>query len=115
MNSQILRNTLSSFLDAILIEDIDPIVVGPGCSRRDLPGTSNVRVWVVDMEPNSEWPRIDEHDQHGEEVYIVSGELIEGENRFTAGTYLFFKPGSSHKPRTEKGVRLFGFNLTDNG
>ncbi len=111
MNNPILRNTLSLFLDAVRIDDIEPIVVGPGCYRRDLPSTGSVRVWVVDMEPNSEWPHIDEHDHHGEEIYVVSGEVIEGENRFAAGTYLFFKPGSNHKPRTEKGVRLFGFNL----
>jgi hypothetical protein len=39
--------------------------------------------------------------------------LIEGDLRFGAGTYVFFKPGSSHRPRSEKGVRLFGFNLAN--
>jgi hypothetical protein len=26
-------------------------------------------------------------------------------------TYHYFAPGSSHRPRTESGVRLFGINL----
>ena len=80
-------------------------------SRRDLSSTDDVRVWVVDMEPGGEWPHVDHHDENGEEFYVVSGEVIEGEQRFGAGTYVFFGPNSSHRPRTETGVRLFGFNL----
>jgi hypothetical protein len=62
------------------------------------------------MAPGSQWPHVDFHDA-GEGVYVVSGELIEGEQRFGSGTYLCFAPGSSHQPRTERGVRLLGFNL----
>ncbi|HET9450860.1 MAG TPA: cupin domain-containing protein [Aggregicoccus sp.] len=69
-----------------------------------------MRVWAVDMAPGSQWPHVDFHEA-GEEVYVVSGELIEGERRFGPGTYLSFAPGSSHQPRTESGVRLLGFNL----
>ncbi len=111
MAAQDVRKTTSSFLDAIRIDDVAPVVVGPGCYRRDLPATAGVRVWVVDMDPGSEWPHVDQHDRHGEEIYVVEGEVIEGERRYGAGTYLFFKPDSSHRPRTETGVRLFGFNL----
>lgn len=103
----------SALLDAVRIDDVAPIVVGPGCYRRDLPSTAGVRVWVADMEPGSIWPHVDAHDSAGEELYVVSGEVIEGDRRFEAGTYIFFKPGSSHRPRTEKGVRLFGFNLVN--
>jgi anti-sigma factor ChrR (cupin superfamily) len=95
---------------ALLLDDAAPIEVGPGCLRRTLPSTGGVRVWVVDMTPGSQWPHVDFHDA-GEEVYVVSGELIEGEQRFGPGTYLSFGPGSSHQPRTERGVRLLGFNL----
>ncbi len=111
MASQDVRTVTAAFLDAIRVEEISPVVIGPGCTRRDLPSTSSVRVWVVDMEPGSTWPHIDRHDQHGEEIYVVSGEVIEGDDRYGAGTYLFFKPHSKHRPRTETGVRLFGFNL----
>jgi hypothetical protein len=105
-------NYLSKVLNALCVDDVTPVKVGEGCYRWDLPSTAGVRVWVVDILPGGEWPHIDQHDAAGEEVYVVSGELIEGDNRFQAGTYIFFKPGSSHRPRSEKGVRLFGFNLT---
>ena len=88
-------------------DEVEPVVVGPGCYRRDLPTTGNVRAWVVDMEPGAKWP----HDEHGEELFVVSGELIEGDERYSAGSYLLYHPGSSHRPRTDTGVRLFGFNL----
>ena len=97
------------------VDDVAKIEVGPGCFRRDLPGTGDVRVWVVDMEPGAEWPYIDHHDDKGEEVFVVSGEVIEDGQRFGPGSYLFYGPGSSHRPRTDTGVRLFGFNLIEGG
>lgn len=99
-----------SLLHALSLDDAPRIEVGPGCYRRDLPSSGDVRVWVVDMDPNSEWPVVDDHPT-GEEFYVVSGEVIEGDRRFGAGTYVYFEPGSSHRPRTESGVRLFGINL----
>jgi anti-sigma factor ChrR (cupin superfamily) len=95
----------------VRVDAVEPVQVGPGCRRRDLPSTGPVRVWVVDMEPGSRWPHVDVHDAAGEEVYVVSGEVIEGDRRFGAGTYLHFPPHGSHRPRTETGARLFGFNL----
>jgi hypothetical protein len=113
MNTPLAANNIANVLEAIRVDDVAPIEVGNGCYRRDLPSTAGVRVWVVDISPGGEWPQIDEHDAAGEELYVVSGELIEGNFRFGPGTYVFFKPGSSHRPRSEKGVRLFGFNLVD--
>lgn len=94
---------------SVRIDDVEPVIVGPGCLRRDLPSTRDVRIWVVDMVPGSQWPSVDVHDT-GEEVFVMSGELIEGEQRLGPGSYLFFPPGSRHQPRTETGVRLFGIN-----
>ncbi|HET7591855.1 MAG TPA: cupin domain-containing protein [Rhodanobacteraceae bacterium] len=96
-------------LDIIDVDDVDPVVVGPGCLRRDLPGPEGLRVWMVEMAPGSVWPTIDEHDT-GETVYVAAGELIEDDRSCGAGTYLYFRPGSRHRPRTEKGARLFGIN-----
>jgi hypothetical protein len=113
MNPQSIRNNLTQSLDAIRVDDVPAVEVGNGCYRRDLTSTAGVRVWVVDILPGGEWPHVDQHDDAGEEVYVVTGELIEGDERFEAGTYIFFKPGSRHRPRSEKGVRLFGFNLAE--
>jgi len=37
--------------------------------------------------------------------------VIEDGSRHRAGTWVHFAPGSSHRPRTETGVRLLGYNL----
>lgn len=94
----------------VSIDAVAPTEIGPGCWRRDLPCSVGARVWVVDMAPGSQWPHVDAHDEGGEAYFVVSGEIIEGEARFGVGSYVLFAPGSRHRPRTETGVRLFGFN-----
>jgi quercetin dioxygenase-like cupin family protein len=97
---------------ALLVDDeLAPVEVGPGCLRRDLPGPGPVRVWIVEMAPGGRWPHVDHHPT-GEGVYVLSGELIEGERRYGPGTWVRFAPGTSHQPRTERGVRLLGYNPT---
>jgi len=86
------------------------VEVGPGCLRRDMPAPIGLRIWVIDMAPGSQWPHVDVHGDAAEVYYVVRGELIEGDRRLGAGTYVLFAPGSSHRPRTEVGVRLVGFN-----
>jgi anti-sigma factor ChrR (cupin superfamily) len=103
--------TIADF-EALTLENLSPVQVGPGCLRWDLPATAGVRAWIVDIEPGAQWPHVDQHDEHGEQVWVISGEMIEGEQKFAAGTYLNFGPNSRHQPRSETGVRLFGINLT---
>lgn len=103
---------LSGSLDTVDVNACPRIEVGPGCFRRDLPSRSGVRIWMVEMEPGAEWPRVDEHDASGEDILVVSGELIEDERPFAAGTFVAFGPRSTHRPRTDVGVTLFGFNLS---
>jgi hypothetical protein len=103
----------STFADGLLriwIDRVAAVEVGPGCRRRDLPGPGGMRVWVVDIAPGSQWPEVDTHGGGGEAFLVVSGEVIEGEQRFGAGSYVAFAPHSRHRPRSETGVRLFGFN-----
>jgi len=97
--------------DVVDVDAAPQIQVGPGCVRRDLPSRSGVRIWIVDMAAGSEWPRVDIHDSHGEDIFVVLGELIEGDRTITAGRFVQFAPHSQHRPRTLTGVRLFGFNL----
>lgn len=106
---EVSSESIPDMLDAMRVDDVDPVMVGPGCLRRDLPGPEGLRVWMVEMAPGSVWPTIDEHDT-GEAVYVAAGEVIEDDQRLGAGTYLHFRPGSRHQPRTEKGARLFGIN-----
>jgi anti-sigma factor ChrR (cupin superfamily) len=98
-------------LTALLVDEAAPAQVGPGCSLRRLPSSGPVRAWVADMAPGSRWPVLDVH-EFGELVYVVSGELIENGHRYGPGTYMHYPPGSSHQPRTDLGVRLFGVNPT---
>jgi mannose-6-phosphate isomerase-like protein (cupin superfamily) len=95
--------------EAVAVEAVPITPVGTGSTRRDLPAPPGVRVWVVDISPGTQWPHVDHHDT-GEGYYVVSGEVIEGEHRYPAGTCVSFAPGSHHRPRTERGARLFGFN-----
>lgn len=90
--------------------EVVPVVVGPGCLRRDLPNAGGLRVWIVEMAPGAEWPLVDQHDAYGEQVLVIEGEMIEGERRIGPGSFLNFAAHSSHRPRTETGVRLFGVN-----
>jgi gamma-glutamylcyclotransferase (GGCT)/AIG2-like uncharacterized protein YtfP len=102
-------NAIHGEMLALAAADVPAIEVGPGCRRRDLPSAAGVRAWIVEMDPGSQWPHVDQHPT-GEDVYVLEGEMIEGEQHYPAGSYLHFLPGSSHQPRTRTGLRLFGFN-----
>lgn len=98
-------------LTPVKIADVPRIEVGPGCYRRDLPSRTGMRMWVVEMDPGAEWPHLDQHKAGGEDVFVASGAMIEGSKRYEAGTYLHFGADSSHRPRTDVGVTLYGINL----
>ncbi|MFE5587860.1 cupin domain-containing protein [Kitasatospora sp. NPDC056531] len=94
----------------LLAGDVEPVEVGPGIVRRRLTATGYARGWLIDFAPGSQWPEVDVH--HTEErYYVLSGEVIEGDERHPAGSYVVFAPGSSHRPRTETGARMLGITL----
>jgi hypothetical protein len=97
---------------ASAIDTLPAVLVGDGCTRRDLLPVAGVRAWIVDMAPGAIWPQVDEHPA-GEAYVVLRGEVIEGDARFGVGTCVTFAPGSRHRPRTETGVRLYGFNPTE--
>ena len=95
---------LTTDVDAVPVVDI-----GAGCTRRDLPSAPGVRVWVVDIAPGAAWPSVDLHTD-AECVFVVSGTLVEAGREYPPGTYVRFDRGSSHRPSSPDGVRLFGVN-----
>ena len=94
-------------------DSVAPVHVGPGCIRRDLPTCGGLRAWIVEMEPGAQWPHVDQHGAFGEQVLVLSGEMIEGDRVCRAGSYVCFEPFSTHQPRTATGVKLFGVNVAD--
>lgn len=90
---------------------LDPITLGPGCRRYDLPSSPGARAWIVEIDAGHTWPSLDQHNERGEMVLVLDGDLVEGDRSIEAGAYVFFGPHSAHQPTTRTGVRLFGINL----
>ncbi len=100
-------NTLKT---AVQVDEVVPLEIAPGIVRRRLERTEYARGWLIDFAPGSVWPEIDVHDTE-ERYYVLSGEVIEGEERHGPGSYVVFAPGSRHRPRTDKGARILGITV----
>ncbi|WP_194816860.1 cupin domain-containing protein [Nocardia sp. XZ_19_385] len=105
MPAELTGPTRATHIDEIAAADI-----GPGIQVRELPGTIGIRPWVIDLAPGAEWPDIDVHTTYGEAYYVIEGTVRDGDKDYGPGSYLFFEPGTSHRPSTETGARAFGFN-----
>ncbi|REE96616.1 cupin domain-containing protein [Thermomonospora umbrina] len=92
------------------VDEVPVDEVAPGITVRMLPGMAGIRTWVIDLAPGAEWPEPDVHETYGEAYFVVEGEIIEGDRTYGPGTYVAFGSETSHRPRTETGVRAFGFN-----
>ncbi|RNF82641.1 cupin domain-containing protein [Montanilutibacter psychrotolerans] len=102
-------------VNALQVDQIEAVEVGPGCTRRTLPGNPGVRAWLVEMAPGSQWPHADHHDT-GQMFYVLSGEVIEDDGALHGpGTWVWFAPDTRHRPRSETGVRLLGMNVAQAG
>ena len=96
-------------MHAVQIDDIPAVEVGPGVVRRPLAVTGFARGWAIDFAPGSQWPAVDHHETE-ERYFVHSGEMIEDEHRYGAGSYVVFRAGSKHQPRSEVGARIIGIN-----
>ncbi|MEU0567021.1 cupin domain-containing protein [Nonomuraea sp. NPDC005983] len=94
----------------VQVEEVAPVEVVPGIVRRRLAATEHARGWLIDFAAGTEWPEVDVHASE-ERYYVLSGEVIEGEERHGPGTYVVFAPGSRHRPRTETGARILGITV----
>jgi quercetin dioxygenase-like cupin family protein len=103
-------DSTSTLTTVVQIDDIAPVEVVAGITRRRLTHTEYARGWLIDFAPGTEWPEVDVHATE-ERYYVVSGEVIEGEERHGPGSYVVFPPGSRHRPRTETGARMLGITI----
>jgi anti-sigma factor ChrR (cupin superfamily) len=60
---------------------------------------------LVRLAPGAETPR---HDHPGgEEIFVIDGDLNDGNGRYRAGSWVRYPPGSSHQVHTEGGCTLY--------
>jgi quercetin dioxygenase-like cupin family protein len=89
---------------------VDAVEIAPGIHRRTLTETEHARAWLIDFAPGTTWPEIDFHDTE-ERYYVLSGEVLEGDQVHGPGTYVTFAPGSQHQPGSLTGAQMLGINL----
>lgn len=72
-------------------------------------GSSGAQANVLEMDPDTSWPRRDVHEPGPEEVYVVAGTFNDGARDYPAGTFLHAPAGTWHVPATAEGCTLFVF------
>lgn len=82
---------------------------GPGVTITELWRNGVHRALRVEFAPGAAWPGLDHHIPGPEEVYVLSGDLIDGPHHFTPGTFVHYPAASSHTPHSETGCSLFVF------
>ena len=101
---------VSAPITAVEVDDIAPLEVAAGVMRRTLAHTQYAHGWLIDFAAGTQWPDVDVHATE-ERYYVLTGEVIEGEERYGPGTYVVFAPGSRHRPRTDTGARMLGITI----
>lgn len=96
--------------ESVRVDDVTPVEVAPGVTRRRLQRTPNAAGWLIDFAPGTEWPEVDHHAAE-ERYFVVSGEVVDGGETHGPGSYVVFAPGSSHRPSTETGARMLGITI----
>jgi mannose-6-phosphate isomerase-like protein (cupin superfamily) len=103
-------STTPDLVHALHVDDVTPHEVAPGITRKTLTESAHVRAWLIEFGPGTTWPTVDHHETE-ERYYVLSGEVVDGGERYPAGTYVTLHAGSSHRPGSEAGATMLGFNL----
>jgi mannose-6-phosphate isomerase-like protein (cupin superfamily) len=104
-------STSRNLVQTLHVDDVDAEEIAPGITRRELTESAHARAWLIEFGPGTTWPATDHHETE-ERYYVLSGEVVEGDERHAAGTYVTFHAGSSHRPRSDVGASILGINLT---
>ena len=92
------------------VDDLEPRWIEGGLTVRTIwSGGNGVRILAVDWPPGGQWPGLDVHQPGPEVVYVVSGDLIDGDAVLSPGDAAVYPAGSSHSPRSDSGCRLIVF------
>ncbi|CAM3282650.1 cupin domain-containing protein [Stackebrandtia soli] len=97
-------------IQGINIDDVEPVEVAPGIFRRRLTATDRARAWLIDFGPGTRWPDVDVHESE-ERYFVIDGEIVEGDTRYPAGSYVVLAKGSAHQPGSETGGRMLGITI----
>jgi mannose-6-phosphate isomerase-like protein (cupin superfamily) len=89
---------------------VEGVTVADGIVRRSLLSTDHASGWLIEFAPGTQWPAVDHHDTE-ERYFVLSGEVIDGQETYPAGSYVVFPAGSHHQPRTEVGASMLGINI----
>jgi quercetin dioxygenase-like cupin family protein len=104
------ENPGETSFETLHVDDVPAEEVAPGITRRRLTRSAHARGWLIDFAPGTTWPATDHHEDE-ERYFVLSGEVVEGADRYPAGTYVTFHAGSSHRPGSETGASMLGISL----
>jgi quercetin dioxygenase-like cupin family protein len=104
------ENPAETLRETLHVDDVPAEEVAPGITRRRLTRSEHARGWLIDFAPGTTWPDTDHHEDE-ERYFVLSGEVVEGPDRYPAGTYVTFHAGSSHRPGSDTGASMLGISL----
>ena len=86
---------------------IDAEEGAPGITQRILwQGENDKRVVIYEFQPGSVYPGLDIHESGPEQVFVISGVFNDGQNNYSAGTFIHHPIDTSHAPQSKTGCVL---------
>lgn len=102
---------MTDLIQSLAIDDVESFEVCPGIVGRRLVHNDFVHAWAYDFEPGSLWPATDVHEAQ-EHYVVLEGEITDNGVTYPAGSYVVMLAGSSHRPGSAVGGRIFGISQT---